>query len=164
MRSALFGPAQRLLTLFRPLRLLKLLDRSPWLDCLDWLDCLKRYDCFSCRDCLGCFDCFHCFDCRHWLDCFDCVDCFDRFDLSRLLRLCELVATAQIVHAKIDASCAETRDRTGDFQVLSLTLSQLSYRDCCEGQGALTALGPARRSVLCRCAASGWPSSGAWKN
>ena len=26
---------------------------------------------------------------------------------------------------------AETRDRTGDLQIFSLTLSQLSYRGCC---------------------------------
>jgi hypothetical protein len=60
-------------------------------------------------------------------------------------------------------SCAETRDRTGDLRIFSATLSQLSRRGCCEGQGALVALDQAKRRMLCRCAASGWPSSGAWE-
>jgi hypothetical protein len=60
-------------------------------------------------------------------------------------------------------SCAETQDRTGDLQIFSTTLSQLSYRGCCKGQGALATLDQARRRMLCRCAANGWPSSSAWK-
>jgi hypothetical protein len=56
-------------------------------------------------------------------------------------------------------SCAETRDR-----ISRLTLSQLSYRGCCEGQDALTALGQAKRPMLCLSAVNGWPSSRAWKN
>ncbi len=37
---------------------------------------------------------------------------------------------------------------------LSLTLPQQSHRGGCEGQGALTGLGQARRPMLCHCAAS----------
>jgi hypothetical protein len=65
--------------------------------------------------------------------------------------------------AKMDTNCAETRDRIRDLQILRPTLSQLCYRGCCEGQGALTALGQARRPMLCHCSASGWPRSGVWK-
>jgi hypothetical protein len=36
---------------------------------------------------------------------------------------------------------AETRDRTGDLQIFSLTLSQLSYRGDCEGDVAHVAMG-----------------------
>ena len=36
---------------------------------------------------------------------------------------------------KTSPTNAETRDRTGDLQIFSLTLSQLSYRGHCLGQG-----------------------------
>ncbi len=61
--------------------------------------------------------------------------------------------------AVMDTSRAEPRDR-----ILSLTIAQLSCRGCCEGQGVLTALGQAERPMLWLRAASGWPSSRAWKN
>jgi hypothetical protein len=66
--------------------------------------------------------------------------------------------------AKRGKSCAETRIGTGELQIFSTTLSQLSYRGCCEGQGALAALDQAKRRMLCRCLANGCPSSSAWEN
>ena len=48
--------------------------------------------------------------------------------------------------------CAETRDRTGDLQIFSLTLSQLSYRGCCPR--ATTGETHGRRSNSCKEAAA----------
>ena len=51
--------------------------------------------------------------------------------MAQTLTLC-LSQTHEHVHVlKMDVY-AETRDRTGDLQIFSLTLSQLSYRGDCE--------------------------------
>ena len=56
------------------------------------------------------------------------------------------------VRHSAEKSCAETRDRTGDLQIFSLTLSQLSYRGCCPR--ATTGETHGRRSDNCKEAAA----------
>ena len=61
------------------------------------------------------------------------------------------IAFAATFRKKIPANNAETRDRTGDFQIFSLTLSQLSYRgsEHCRFNPSCVKLFPSLRLPAC---------------